>query len=66
MLGIDFSYNKENFTVLLTSMFASNVSWYYHSYCLNHPDKVYCYPDNLNTKSYLKYFLTFKNNKLIK
>lgn len=65
ILGIDFTYNKDDFTVLLTSMFESNVSWYYRYYCSNYTDEIYCYPDGFHVRSYLKYFLMFKNNKLV-
>ncbi len=65
ILGIDFTYNKDDFSVLLTSMFESNVSWYYHYYCLNYTDEIYCHPDGFHVRSYLKYFFTFKNNKLV-
>lgn len=63
--GIDFSYEKNDFTVLLTSIFESNVSWYYRYYCSNYTDKIYCHPDGFHVRSHLKYFLTFKNNKLV-
>ena len=63
--GIDFTYDKGDFTVLLTSMFESNVSWYYRYYCSNYTDKIYCHPDGFHVRTYLKYFLTFKNNKLV-
>lgn len=64
ILGVDFSYKKSNFTIILSSMFESNVSWYYHYYCSNYTDDIFCHPDGYHLRSYLKYFLTFKNNKL--
>ncbi|MEA3497083.1 MAG: hypothetical protein U9R42_13735 [Bacteroidota bacterium] len=65
ILGIDFTYDKSNFTVLLTSMFESNVSWYYRYFCSNYTDKIYCHPDGFHVRTYLKYLFTFKNNKLV-
>jgi glycosylphosphatidylinositol transamidase (GPIT) subunit GPI8 len=64
--GIDFKYNKKDFTVILTSIFESNVSWYYRYYCSKYTDETYCNPDGFHTRSYLKYLLTYKNDKLIK
>lgn len=65
VLGIDFPYEKDDFTVLLTSLFESTVSWYYPYYCSNYTDEMYCHPDGFHVRSYFKYFLTFKNNKLV-
>jgi len=65
ILGIDFKYNKDDFTVLLTSIFESNVSWYYRYYCSNYTYEIYCNPDGFHVRSYLKYFFKFKNNKLV-
>ncbi|MGB4293465.1 MAG: hypothetical protein WBJ37_11370 [Bacteroidales bacterium] len=63
--GIDFSYGKSDFTVILTSMFESNVSWYYRYYCSNYTDEIYCHPDGFHVRVYLKYILKFKINKLV-
>jgi hypothetical protein len=63
--GIDFLYEKSDFTILFTSFFESNVSWYFSPYCSKHDNTQYCKPDGFHIKSSLKYFLTFKNNRLV-
>jgi hypothetical protein len=67
ILGIDFSYEEKDFTVVWTSIFESNISWYFHYYCSKYNDKIYCHPDGFNVKgTYLKFFLTFKRGKIVK
>jgi hypothetical protein len=66
ILGIDFSYDKNNFTVLLTSIFESNVSWYFKYYCAKYTNDIYCYPDGFHVIIFFKYFFIFKDNKLVK
>lgn len=65
-VGVDFKYDKTDFTIILVSIYESSASWYYPIYCLNHSNKIYCNPDKFHVRSYLKYLLSFKNNHLIK
>ncbi len=53
-----FTYNKRNFTLIYTSIYESNVSWYYKYFESTKKNKF--------RKGKLKYEFTFKNNKLIK
>ncbi|PJJ76345.1 hypothetical protein BXY57_1957 [Thermoflavifilum aggregans] len=63
-VGIDFSYNQESFTIIMTSMLQSKVSWYYHLYCSKYKDEIYCQPESFYASEYLIYFLRFKRNRI--
>ena len=64
-MSINIEYKKDKFTIVLTNIYESNVSWYYKYICNSIEQGTDC--GTFNRKHhYLKYFFTFEKSKLTK